>query len=206
MRLHPTRRIDVSRGAKATGAARPFVAVREQHTDLPARPRCSGEIWHGTVFKCQRGRRTGMECASCEHYLSLTPDRDLRGATVRCLFVDDDPVSALMTPVERLVTVDAAAPMPEAAAIARASAVRQVLAMRGEDVVALWEPERHLRIAPIATVPAEMRLSALARLFRTTGLAVVLVMAADQVAGLITAGDLLRARVPGIIASIPSAG
>src|SRR5205814_631977 len=97
LRLAPERRVDVwIPGRPGTGGAGRFDAIREVHAELAA-PARGRDMLHKLEIVCRHEPRTGMECVDCAHYLMLKPDADFRGATLRCLFLDDDPVHAVMT-------------------------------------------------------------------------------------------------------------
>jgi CBS domain-containing protein len=205
MRLDPSLRVDLWKGPARPGADGRFEAVREQHAATGAAPRRGRDLVRALEYECRHGeRRSASECTECAQYLNLAPDRDLRGGTLRCIFFDDDPVHVLMTPVVNLVTVNADASMTEAAAIAETNGLKQLPVVRGDELVGIvrvdegnpLDPIARAMRTPVRAVPALTPLAAVARLFRTEDVGSLVVMDADDVAGLVTRGDLRRAGVP----------
>ncbi len=184
-------------GPARDGADGRFDAVREQHVKVNPAPKRGRDLWYACDFECKRGeRKAATECASCSHFLNLVPDADGGGATLRCVFFDDDPVSAIMTSLDQIVTVPSGASSEESLARAASRGVKVLVVTTNDEVVGLSSPPHRRRTRLVPVVPMETPLAAVARLFRERRAHCLLIVDGAEVVGLVTAGDLRRAGIP----------
>lgn len=201
---------DLERTVSGHAGAR-FTAVREQHA----------RIWddvgpgHGSLqramVECRSGEHhPGRVCVTCPHFLAVAPAAAGDGVTIRCMFLDSDPVEAVMTPEPSLRTIDEGASVGAAAAAARLAPVRPLLVMAGDEVVGMATSDELLRDAdghpdermsarsraPIPVIPRTASLGEVAQLLRQPELPCLLVVDGDEVAGIVTRDDLRRAGLP----------
>lgn len=186
-----------------------FEAVDERHTrtDRPLRGRA---LLAAAAIECRHERRGGLECASCPHLLNVVPDPDRSGLTIRCVYFDNDAVNDLMTPATALVTIAARDSVGAARALLARSGVSQLIVTRDREVVGLVSASALDDVAvnapvetacppePVRSIPSTTPLAVVARLFRTEDLALIIVTDDDNVAGVVSRGDMRRAGIPRI--------
>ena len=148
-------------------------------------------------------------CAACTHFLRAVSSPDGRAVTVKCLFLDSDPVEHIMTPARKLVAIEEKASLDTGAAVARFGAVKQLLVFSGDELVGLADSDEIMRVAeirpsePVAAVtrrqiPLVARkasLGAVDAILRRPGSRCLVVTDGERVVGLVTRGDLRRAGV-----------
>jgi CBS domain-containing protein len=110
-----------------------FEAVVEQHLDV-SRPLRGPALLAEAEPRCQLEPASGSDCRLCANFLNARPDRDHRGVTLRCLFVDDDPVCAVMTPVRRLSMVPPSVNATRAREQFMREGVDRLLVVDGDDL------------------------------------------------------------------------
>jgi CBS domain-containing protein len=145
-------------------------------------------------------------CAACAHFLRAVPSHDGRAITIECVLLDSDPVENIMTPVRMLVAIEEDASLDSGAAVARLAGVKQLL-VSDDEIVGLADSDEIIRAAesrpfePVAAVtirriPLIARttpLGVVAAILLRTGSRCLVVADGEQVAGLVTRGDLRRA-------------
>jgi CBS domain-containing protein len=105
-------------------------------TSTPAAEK-TRSLFAAAHLHCQRGGavKTGEECLACSRIVSLRPSEGRRTITIRCLWTDRDPVSAVMTLTARILHVNRDASIGEADAIARGEDVHHLLVVDHNDVI-----------------------------------------------------------------------
>jgi CBS domain-containing protein len=151
----------------------------------------------------------GGRCAVCPHFLDATPAGDGCSVTVRCLFLESDPVEVVMTRASDLERVDAADTVGTTLHRLIRDRIHQLLVVDDDTVVglvdagALWGRPRGHRLraavdAPLPVMPRTLSLGAAARALVERGRRCALVVDRERVVGLVTRADLARAGVPGV--------
>jgi CBS domain-containing protein len=185
-----------------------FEALRVVRATVES-PQPGGGVLDHAAVPCREGElKPGVLCARCPHLLTAFPDGDGgHSVTVRCMFLESDPVARVMTPAERVVAVDAAEPLSVAAARASDHGVSKLLVLEDGEVVgvvdaaeAAQKPRaaqvaRHTRW-PIPVIPRTMPLGQVAQVLRESGHDFLVVLDGEEVAGTVTRGGLRDLAVP----------
>jgi CBS domain-containing protein len=207
-------KIDLDRCALLAAApaspAEHFEAVRERTAPVIGRrgQHLRADALRHAVVECRDHELVdGRRCERCEHLLNAVPSADGTKVLVRCVFFESDAVTTLMTRVEDLVMVtgDSSASVAEALMVERGAT--RLIVVEGGRVIGLVLPEDLAgRAGPVArqtppfmaVVPRTMTLAEAAHAMRAYDLDAAVVLDGDDVVGLLTRDDLLRAGVPGV--------
>jgi CBS domain-containing protein len=150
----------------------------------------------------------GATCARCGHLLNAVPSPDGRSVRVRCVFLESDPVTTVMTRAGDVVSADADDPLSVAAARMLHRQVDHILVTRegaaigllSADAVTVPAGEDDGRVAdrmvPLRVVPRTMTLGALTRGLTAGEVTCAAVVEGDDLLGLVTRADLVRSGVP----------
>lgn len=177
------------------------VTERRARVDEPLRGR---PLLAAATVECRHEPHNVLTCADCRHFLNVRPDEDRRGLALRCALFDDDPIHAVMTAAHHLLVVPSSTPAENVAALGVARGLHRVLVADGADLLGV-AAATGLPVgtsagaaagAPLAVGPPTTPLAVAAEVLRDDPFGCVLVMDRDDVAGIVTRGDLLRAGVP----------
>jgi len=187
-----------------------FAAMRETVALVHGRPRLAASALAHATVECRRHESVpGTRCAVCPHFLDATPAGDGCSVTVRCLFLESDPVELVMTRAADLERIDAADTVGTALQRLIRERIHELLVVDDEVVVgladagALWGRSRAQRLraalgAPLPVMPRTLSLGSAARALVERGRSCALVVDCERVVGLVTRGDLARVGVPGV--------
>jgi CBS domain-containing protein len=123
------------------------------------------------------------------------------------MFLDADPVEAIMTRADQLVVIDERARVEVARHRARASGAHHVLVTSEGEAVGVVSADRLARssadaavgervMLPVRVVGKTASLAAVARILGDRGLDYLLVVDGEEVRGIVTRADLRRANIP----------
>jgi CBS domain containing-hemolysin-like protein len=123
---------------------------------------------------------------------------------MRCALFDDDPLRDLMTETRHVVTVPASISGAAALVICRERRVQRLLVTEGDEIVGVALREElegadragDRARAPVLSAPASAPIGAAVIALRDDPLGIVLALHGDELAGVITRGDLVAAGVP----------
>ena len=102
----------------------------------------------GDAVECPDGHLKPVDaCAACAHFLRAVPSPDGRGVTIKCVFLDSDPVDHVMTPARKLIAIAETASLETGAAVARRVGVKQLLVSAGDEIVGLADRDEIIRAA-----------------------------------------------------------
>jgi hypothetical protein len=193
--------------ATGVGELRPFESVRQCEATVRGRPCASAgaaELLARSEVPCLEtgGIASGIRCLDCARLVNFVPARDRRKVTVRCVWTDGDPVTAIMIPAARLATVPSGARAGEAARLAADYGQDLLLVVDGCALVGVvrraiveWAAPSmrvdQLRRPQSWIVPAHATLGEAAALFAGSGADCVLVVDDAELLGMITREQLL---------------
>ena len=159
--------------------------------------------------QCQRGGpvKEASACTRCRHLVSVRPGPGA-AMMIRCLWCDDDPVEEVMTLAGALVTVSPHAPVARALDTATVAEARHLVVADGEEVIGVvCRCDLQPPVAPGETVRDRMSgvpwaidqaasLGEALTVMREEHIGMLLVVRGDELAGVLTRGDLRRAGAP----------
>jgi CBS domain-containing protein len=190
--------------------SRRFEALREVVATvgktLPV-PSPASEAMRAARLRCQRGgpERTGSECLACQRIVSIRPSPGRSYVTVRCLWTDDDPVAAVMTRPDGIVTVRPSTARGIADQIASRAGVHHLLVIDERNEVIgticrcrLADSGSPAGLPPVAqfmnhivwTIPRATSLGEAADAMEGLGVGALIVAEGDQLLGMVTLHDL----------------
>ena len=184
-----------------------FEVVRETRGRAGALGSRRGPLLRARV-ECHGGEYVpGAACASCSHFLDAVASPDGNSVAVRCMFLEADPVEAVMTRADQLVVVDERAAVEVARQRARASGANHVVVTSEGEVAGVVSADRLARSSvraavgervtlPVRVVGKTASLAVVARILGDRGLDYLLVVDGDELRGMVTRADLGRANVP----------
>lgn len=189
--------------------ATPFETLREvTATVAPTMtvPSTDTQLMRAARLRCQQGgrERTGSDCLACARIVSIKPSPGRSLLTVRCLWTDNDLVTAVMTRAPAVVTVKATDGLGQAEQAATRGRVHHLLVLDDDVVVGtscrchLAEPGSHaarLRVAgfmqhSVWTVSTATSLGEAADAIARLGTGILVVADSAEIHGTVTLANL----------------
>jgi CBS domain-containing protein len=197
MRLRSFRVVPLVGPLERLELLRERTAVASRDSPVDARTRT---LFAGSSLRCQRGGRnvSGEECLACRRIVSVRPSPDRRVLTVRCLWIEADPVDDVMTLADHAVKVRATDPVAAAGDRLVQDDVHHALVVDGDDVIG-WVCRRDLhgdgRVgdrmhAPVWTVPPATTLGQAITAMGALSVDLLAVTDGAALRGVIAAADL----------------